>query len=73
MKHHPLAPEIQPNATPSHDEIAHCARLLWLDSECPVDRDEEIWLEAERRLFASRHKPNVSEYIAQSLCHQDHS
>lgn len=36
--------------TLTHDEIARHARELWQDRGCPVDRDEEIWLEAERQL-----------------------
>lgn len=67
----PLAPEIHPHTAPTHDEIARCARHLWRDSECPEGRDEEIWLEAERRLTAVNHTPNVSEFIAQKLCGQD--
>jgi len=36
--------------TLTHDEIARHARELWQDRGCPVDRDVEIWLEAERQL-----------------------
>jgi hypothetical protein len=37
---------------PSHDEIAALARILWLKKECPQDRDDEIWLEAEQGLLS---------------------
>jgi Protein of unknown function (DUF2934) len=69
----PLAPEIHPHNLPSHSEIEHCARLLWLDSGSPVGRDVEIWLEAEHRLNAALHTPNVSDFITQTLCGQDRS
>jgi hypothetical protein len=34
----------------SYDEIAACARSIWLEKGRPDGRDEEIWFEAERRL-----------------------
>jgi hypothetical protein len=37
-----------------HDEIAAAARELWLQQGCPENCDEPIWLEAERRLLATR-------------------
>lgn len=42
-----------------HDDIAQCARELWIESGRPSNRDEAIWLEAERRLVAARRAPAV--------------
>jgi len=39
---------------PSHEEIAARARALWQQEGYPADRDEEIWLEAERQLRRSQ-------------------
>lgn len=36
--------------TPTHAEIAGQAEHLWRSRGCPVGRDSEIWLEAERQL-----------------------
>jgi hypothetical protein len=36
---------------PTHEEIAVEAEVLWRQRGCPENRDEEIWLEAERQLF----------------------
>ena len=38
---------------PLHDDIAQCARELWVEYGRPNDRDLEIWLEAEQRLFSA--------------------
>lgn len=38
--------------TPSHDDVAQCARELWQSYGQPEGRDQEIWLEAERKLAA---------------------
>jgi hypothetical protein len=38
---------------PTHEEIARCAARIWHDQGCPADRDEEFWLEAEKKLQAS--------------------
>jgi hypothetical protein len=38
---------------PSQEEITARARQLWQDRGCPVDRDLEIWVEAERQLSLS--------------------
>jgi hypothetical protein len=61
MKHHHSRPQhtdstAQTDAPPplSHDDITQCARELWAQQGCPEGRDEAIWLEAERRLLASR-------------------
>jgi hypothetical protein len=36
--------------TPSRDEIATRAEALWRQKGCPMDLDEQIWLEAELQL-----------------------
>ena len=38
---------------PSHEDIALCAEKLWQDYGQPAGRDDDIWLEAERRLIAA--------------------
>jgi len=38
------------NVAPSHEGIAVEAERLWRQEGCPKDRDEAIWLEAERQL-----------------------
>jgi hypothetical protein len=45
-----------PGATkpaPLHDDIAQCAKDLWVQYGRPADRDLAIWLEAEQRLRAA--------------------
>jgi hypothetical protein len=42
---------------PSHDEIAQCARELWMESGQPEGRDDAIWFEAERRVVSERRAP----------------
>lgn len=39
------------NVAPSHEEIAAEAEVLWRQEGCPRDRDEAIWLDAERQLL----------------------
>jgi hypothetical protein len=39
--------------TPLHDDIAQCARDLWVKYGRPTGRDLEIWLEAEKRLLSA--------------------
>lgn len=53
MKLLSTTPTAQTPRPPSHDEIAQRARELWEQQGCPVDRDQEIWLEAERQLLAT--------------------
>ena len=43
---------------PLHEDIAACARELWRKYGCPVGRDEQIWLEAERQLLGV--DPNIA-------------
>lgn len=45
------APDLR--TQPLHEEIAACARELWRGYGCPVGRDEQIWLEAERQLLGA--------------------
>jgi hypothetical protein len=37
-------------AHPSHEQISRRAEELWRKQGSPANRDEEIWLEAERQL-----------------------
>ena len=48
---------------PSHEEISARASDLWKSYGSPSDRDEEIWLEAERQLAfeAAAPTPETSE------------
>jgi hypothetical protein len=48
---------IETNPSPSHDEIAQCARQLWTESGQPEGRDQAIWYEAERLLASGRQAP----------------
>jgi Protein of unknown function (DUF2934) len=50
--HHPAA-----GLAPSHDEIVACAREIWNVSGQPEGRDEEIWMDAERRLISAGRAP----------------
>jgi hypothetical protein len=43
-----------PDPAPNHAEIAQCARELWTIFGCPRGQDDEIWLEAERRLISAQ-------------------
>ena len=61
MKHHHghsfhLVANARTDAThlPPHDEIARCAREIWIQRGRPENHDEAIWLEAEARLQAER-------------------
>jgi hypothetical protein len=46
----PSSSPLTAKRAPLHDEIAQCARELWVKYGQPADRDTEIWLEAEQRL-----------------------
>jgi hypothetical protein len=46
------------NRAPLHDEIAQCARDLWVQQGQPADRDQAIWLDAEQRLFSAIQAPH---------------
>ena len=54
-----------PNSTisPRHEEIAECARQHWTEAGQPQGRDEEFWLEAERRLRRVHEAPDVTAAI----------
>jgi hypothetical protein len=52
---------------PSHDDIARCARELWIDAGRPSGRDDAIWLEAERRLTSIRGAPATPTLAAPAL------
>ena len=43
-----------PTVAPTHAEIAHCAREIWIRTGRPEGRDGAIWLEAESRLIGGR-------------------
>lgn len=40
-----------------HDDIAQCARDLWVQYGRPADCDVAIWLEAEQRLLSATQAP----------------
>ncbi len=39
-----------PSPSPTHEEIAQCAREIWKSRHCPSGCDDEIWFEAEGKL-----------------------
>jgi hypothetical protein len=47
----PASPDLR--TRPLQEDIAACARELWKKYGCPVGRDEQIWLEAERQLLGT--------------------
>jgi len=51
---------------PLHDDIAQCARDLWVQYGRPADRDLAIWLEAEQRLRAATEAPREKNFAAAS-------
>jgi hypothetical protein len=67
----PLLPPDTGALAPNHDEIAQCARAIWISAGQPEGRDDAIWLDAERRLiFAGRaplHDAAISP--ASTRCH----
>jgi len=40
---------------PLHNDIAQCAKELWVHYGKPADRDLAIWLEAEHKMFSAVH------------------
>ena len=50
------------NPAPLHDEIAQCARDLWIQYGQPPDRDLAIWLEAEQRLLTATRVPREKNF-----------
>lgn len=53
----PVTMVLSTDLAPNHSEIAQCARDLWMNSGRPAEIDDEIWLEAERRLIAAKRAP----------------
>jgi Protein of unknown function (DUF2934) len=51
------APDLR--TRPLHESITDCARELWRSYGCPVGRDEQIWLEAERQVLGA--DPSVTQ------------
>jgi len=43
-----------PNSKPTHEEIATLARAIYEQKGCVPGQDLENWLEAEKRLMATR-------------------
>ncbi|GEM_PF-6426562 len=42
------------HASPTIDEIAHCAYLIWIDEGRPEGREREHWYQAETQLHMCR-------------------
>jgi hypothetical protein len=64
-----LSPPIHPvtdTLVPNHDEIAQCAREIWIASGQPDGRDNDIWLDAERRLISAGRAPLADGAISPS-------
>ena len=53
MKNHHHQHPIHP-APPTHEQIAVCAFLLWIDHGQPANTHEAIWLEAEKKLTTGK-------------------
>ena len=47
---------------PLHDDVAQCAKDLWVQYGRPADRDLAIWLEAEQRLRAAAEAPREKNF-----------
>lgn len=52
---------------PTHNDISHCARDLWVSYGRPTGRDLEIWLSAECRLSAATDTMHREDRSAASL------
>lgn len=57
MNQSPVDHRTPADLPPSHDEISECARKISTDCGLPEVPDPAIWLEAERRVMASRQTP----------------
>ena len=55
--HTPVPGSADTKCAPLHNEIAQCARNLWVQQGQPPDRDQAIWLEAEQRLHSATQSP----------------
>jgi len=42
-----------------HNEVAQCARDLWIQSGQPADCDQAIWFEAERQMLSATQQNSV--------------
>lgn len=51
----------------THEAIAQYARQLWIESDSPEGRDEEIWLEAEGRLWSAQDRSGFNAMIIRVL------
>ncbi|HWA10052.1 MAG TPA: DUF2934 domain-containing protein [Opitutaceae bacterium] len=51
-------PESSVKRIPSYDEISARAREIWQEQGSPRDRDEAIWLQAERELSGAPRIPS---------------
>ena len=64
MKNHhhgnPIHPVVVKEPARTHEDISRRALELWNDYGQPQNRDEAIWLEAERQLIAGRTKAPAS-------------
>jgi hypothetical protein len=66
----PVTAATATGSSPSHDEIAQCARELWTESGQPEGRDQAIWFEAERRLVSERRVPLKPAVVPQATDHK---
>jgi hypothetical protein len=46
----PDSVSVTPPPSPTREEIAKRAEALWRQRGCPENRDDQLWLEAERQL-----------------------
>lgn len=58
----PETPSSRPLA-PTQDQIAALAHAIWTDRGCPVGRDVDHWLEAERQLGGPAAKPVLTKRL----------
>lgn len=58
----PESPSSRPLA-PTQDQIAALAHAIWIDRGCPVGRDVDHWLEAERQLGGPAAKPALTQRL----------
>ena len=59
---------------PTHEEISRCAEKIWQDYGQPAGRDDDIWLEAERRLNArSSQSPAMTTHKTGPTLGESHS
>src|SRR5580698_9003493 len=51
----------------AHDIIAERAQAIWRERGSPLGRDMEIWLEAERQLYARRPAPRGAKGVRDAI------